>query len=68
MRFAFGSVPIECSTYSRVRSGAADFRVLNGQRLAEAPEFDFLRSYPFDRSLEWAPSVIFSARSPQEPK
>ena len=68
MRFAFGGIHIECSTYSGVRSGDADFRVLSGQRLAEAPEFDFLRSYPFDRSLEWAPWVIFSARSPQEPE
>jgi microcystin degradation protein MlrC len=46
MRFAFGGIHIECSTYSRIRSRAEDFTVLSGQALSAAPHFSFLRSYP----------------------
>jgi len=46
MRFAFGGIHIECSTYSRIRSRAEDFTVLSGQALSDAPHFAFLRSYP----------------------
>jgi microcystin degradation protein MlrC len=45
MRFAFGGIHIECSTYSRIRTRMEDFKVLSGQELAAAAEFDFLRSY-----------------------
>ena len=46
MRFAFGGIHIECSTYSRIRTRIDEFRVFTGERLAAAPEFSFLRSYP----------------------
>jgi microcystin degradation protein MlrC len=46
MRFAFGGIHIECSTYSRIRTCIDEFRVFTGERLAAAPEFGFLRSYP----------------------
>ena len=46
MHFAFGGIHIECSTYSRIRTRMEDFRVLAGEGLAAAAEFDFLRSYP----------------------
>jgi microcystin degradation protein MlrC len=46
MRFAFGGIHIECSTYSRIRTGIDEFRVFTGERLAAAPEFGFLRAYP----------------------
>ena len=46
MRFAFGGIHIECSTYSRIRTRIDEFRVFTGERLAAAPEFGFLRSYP----------------------
>ena len=47
MRFAFGGIHIECSTYSRIRSRAQDFTVLSGEKLAAAPHFAFLHSYRF---------------------
>ncbi len=46
MRFAFGGIHIECSTYSRIRTRIDEFRVFTGESLAAAPEFGFLRSYP----------------------
>jgi microcystin degradation protein MlrC len=46
MRFAFGGIHIECSTYSRIRSRAEDFILLSGEELSAAPKFAFLRSYP----------------------
>jgi microcystin degradation protein MlrC len=46
MRFAFGGVHIECSTYSRIRSRTEDFTVLSGEQLSAAPNFAFLRRYP----------------------
>jgi microcystin degradation protein MlrC len=45
MRFAFGGIHIECSTYSRIRSRAEDFTVLSGEALSAAPKFAFLRYY-----------------------
>ena len=53
MRFAFGGIHIECSTYSRIRTRTGDFTVLSGEVLSLAPEFAFLRSYP-DRFLPHA--------------
>jgi microcystin degradation protein MlrC len=46
MRFAFGGIHIECSTYSRIRTRTEDFTVLSGEELSAAPHFAFLRSYP----------------------
>jgi microcystin degradation protein MlrC len=46
MHFAFGGIHIECSTYSRIRTGIEDFKVRSGQELAAAADFDFLHSYP----------------------
>jgi microcystin degradation protein MlrC len=46
MRFAFGGIHIECSTYSRIRSRSNDFTILLGEKLAAASDFAFLRSYP----------------------
>ena len=53
MRFAFGGIHIECSTYSRIRTRTEDFTVLSGEELSEAPKFAFLRSYahPFFPTL-----------------
>jgi microcystin degradation protein MlrC len=45
MRFAFGGIHIECSTYSRILTQAEDFTVLRGEDLAAAPSFAFLRDY-----------------------
>ena len=45
MRFAFGGIHIECSTYSRIRTRVEDFTVLTGEALSAAPHFAFLRSY-----------------------
>ena len=46
MRFAFGGIHIECSTYSRIRTRMDEFRVFTAEKLAAAPEFGFLRAYP----------------------
>ena len=53
MRFAFGGIHIECSTYSRIRTRTEDFTVLSGEELSGAPKFAFLRSYahPFFPTL-----------------
>ena len=53
MRFAFGGIHIECSTYSRIRTRTEDFTVLSGEELSDAPKFAFLRSYshPFFPTL-----------------
>ena len=53
MRFAFGGIHIECSTYSRIRTRTEDFTVLSGDKLSGAPDFAFLRSYahPFFPTL-----------------
>ena len=42
MRFAFGGIHIECSTYSRIRSRTEDFTVLSGEQLSAAAHFAFL--------------------------
>lgn len=46
MRFAFGGIHIECSTYSRIRTRIEDFTVLSGEKLSSAPHFAFLGSFP----------------------
>lgn len=46
MRFAFGGIHIECSTYSRIRTLTEDFTVLSGDKLSAASHFAFLSSYP----------------------
>jgi microcystin degradation protein MlrC len=46
MRFAFGGIHIECSTYSRILTRLEDFTVLRGDALVGAPAFQFLREYP----------------------
>jgi microcystin degradation protein MlrC len=46
MRFAFGGIHIECSTYSRIRTRSEDFTVFSGEKLSSAPHFAFLGSYP----------------------
>jgi microcystin degradation protein MlrC len=46
MRFAFGGIHIECSTYSRIRTLTEDFTVLSGEKLTSASHFAFLGSYP----------------------
>ncbi len=46
MRFAFGGIHIECSTYSRIRTLTEDFTVLSGAKLSSASHFAFLSSYP----------------------
>lgn len=53
MRFAFGGIHIECSTYSRIRTRTEDFTALSGEALSAAPKFSFLRSagYPFFPTL-----------------
>ncbi|HMF78757.1 MAG TPA: M81 family metallopeptidase [Bryobacteraceae bacterium] len=45
MRIAFGGIHTECSTYSRIRSRAQDFRVLRGAELRQSPSFQFLNRY-----------------------
>jgi microcystin degradation protein MlrC len=45
MRFAFGGIHIECSTYSRILTRLDDFTVLRGDALAAAPAFAFLQEY-----------------------
>lgn len=45
MRFAFGGIHIECSTYSRILTRTEDFTVLRGEELSAAPSFAFLREY-----------------------
>lgn len=57
MRFAFGGIHIECSTYSRIRTRAQDFTVLSGDNLAAAPHFAFLRAY----SNPFLPTLYASA-------
>ncbi|MBW4028275.1 MAG: M81 family metallopeptidase [Acidobacteria bacterium] len=46
MRFAFGGIHIECSTYSHILTRIEDFKVLTGDSLAAAPDFAHLRVYP----------------------
>jgi microcystin degradation protein MlrC len=46
MRIAFGGIHTECSTYSRIRSRAQDFRVLREDELLHHPDFQFLKRYP----------------------
>jgi microcystin degradation protein MlrC len=47
-RIAFGGIHTECSTYSRIRSRLADFRVLRGDALRQSSAFQFLDRYPHD--------------------
>jgi microcystin degradation protein MlrC len=42
MRIAVGGIQTECSTYSRIRSEAADFNVLSGEEILHDPYFAFL--------------------------
>src|SRR5690242_11298327 len=42
MRIAIGGLHTECSTYSPVLMSVDDFRVLRGEELLRAPQFDFL--------------------------
>jgi microcystin degradation protein MlrC len=53
MRIAVGGLHVECSTYNPVLVREADFTILRGQRLLNAPYFAFLRDYP----AEFAPTV-----------
>ena len=46
MRFAFGGIHIECSTYSRILTQLEDFTVLRGEALVTAPAFAFLQDSP----------------------
>jgi microcystin degradation protein MlrC len=46
MRFAFGGIHIECSTYSRILTSLEDFTVLRGSGLTAAPAFAFLSNFP----------------------
>src|ERR1700679_1091025 len=46
MRIAVGGLHVECSTYNPVLVRAADFTLLRGERLLDAPYFGFLRDYP----------------------
>jgi len=46
-RLAFGGIQIECSTYGHNRTRLADFRVRQGQALADDPFFAPLKSYPW---------------------
>jgi len=48
MRIAVGGLHVECSTYNPVLVRPADFTVLRGRQLIEAPYFRFLRDYPAD--------------------
>jgi microcystin degradation protein MlrC len=45
MRIAVGGIQTECSTYSRIRGGASDFRVLNGHEILTDPYFHFLGEF-----------------------
>ncbi|MCU1293894.1 MAG: hypothetical protein JWP08_2744 [Bryobacterales bacterium] len=45
MRIALGGIQTECSTYSRIRSGASDFRVLSGNEILTDPYFHFLGEF-----------------------
>lgn len=42
MRIAIGGIHTECSTYSPVLMSVEDFKVLRGEELLRAPQFDFL--------------------------
>jgi microcystin degradation protein MlrC len=53
MRIAVGGLHVECSTYNPVLVREADFTLLRGERLLEAPYFAFLRDYP----AEFLPTV-----------
>jgi len=46
-RIAFGGIQIECSTYSRIRTGMEDFTVKGGQELGDEPFFSLLKAYPY---------------------
>ena len=46
MHIAIGGIQTECSTYSRIRSRAEDFRILRGKELLEDNYFGFLRGAP----------------------
>ncbi len=45
MRIAVGGIHTECSTYSRIRSEAADFQVLSGDEIIHDPYFQFLPEF-----------------------
>jgi microcystin degradation protein MlrC len=45
MRIAIGGIQTECSTYSRIRSEAADFRVLSREEILKDPYFEFLKEF-----------------------
>ena len=57
MRLAVGGIHTECSTYSRIRSKAEDFRVLKGKAILADPHFRFLQNY----SEQFAPTFYASA-------
>jgi len=53
MRIAVGGLHVECSTYNPVLVREADFTLLRGERLLDAPYFGFLRDY----AAEFLPTV-----------
>jgi microcystin degradation protein MlrC len=57
LRVALGGIGIECSTYSRIRTGMEDFEILKGEALAESPRFAFLKKYP----TPFIPTVVAQA-------
>jgi microcystin degradation protein MlrC len=45
MRIAIGGIQTECSTYSRIRSTASNFRVLSGDEILHDQYFQFLNEF-----------------------
>src|SRR5580692_7975740 len=45
LRIAYGGIGIECSTYSRLRTGMDDFTILRDDELSSSPAFQFLKRY-----------------------
>lgn len=45
MRIAVGGIQIECSTYSRIRTSASNFKVLSGEEILHNPYFRFLGEF-----------------------
>ena len=57
MRIAIGGIQTECSTYSRIRTHAEDFRVLRGAQIPKDGYFEFTREF----AVDFAP--VFFARA-----
>jgi microcystin degradation protein MlrC len=57
LRIAYGGIGIECSTYSRLRTGMREFTIVRGDELSKSARFKFLERYP----VKFMPTMVATA-------